>query len=92
MYHAIATRFIGPTNFKGSRVKAFTPSGESVTLGWDSAISPEENHRRAAAACFRKFLLWEEGKGVDVQASYSVFGIPGQVILCRSIEATKALY
>ncbi len=46
---AIFTRFIGPTNFRGSRVVARTASGRRVTLPWDHAKNPSENHAVALA-------------------------------------------
>lgn len=45
---AITTKYIGPTNTKGSRVKATTESGVSITLSWDSSLNSDENHVRAA--------------------------------------------
>lgn len=47
MFQAITTKYLGPTNTKGSRIKA-TCNGGSLTLGIDNATSVEENHRRAA--------------------------------------------
>jgi hypothetical protein len=53
---AIVTKFLGPTNFRGSRVKA-TASAGSVTIEWDHALNPDGNHRAAAEALCRK-LGW----------------------------------
>jgi hypothetical protein len=44
---AIRTKYIGPTNFRGSRVKVFTET-QSLTLRWNDALSSEENHTGAA--------------------------------------------
>jgi hypothetical protein len=54
---AIVTKFLGPTNTRGSRVKATTPSGQSVTIDWDHALDSEGNHNRAAARCYQKHIL-----------------------------------
>lgn len=54
MRQAIVTKYLGPTNFKGSRVKATAEAG-SVTLSWDDALGIEENHLRAAVALREKF-------------------------------------
>lgn len=54
---AIVTKFLGPTNTRGSRVKATTPSGQSVTIGWDHALDSDANHTRAAARCYQKHVL-----------------------------------
>ena len=51
---AILTKFIGPTNYRGARVKAWTTSGHKLTVGWDHALGVEENHDAAAVALCRK--------------------------------------
>lgn len=50
---AIQTKFIGPTNTKGSRVKASCWLG-SVTVSWDHALNSEANHIEAIQAMVRK--------------------------------------
>ena len=45
---AIETRYLGPTNTRGSRIKASDEDGNSVTMSYDDANSSEENH---AAVC-----------------------------------------
>jgi hypothetical protein len=54
MRQAIETKFLGPTNFRGSRVKASCQVG-SITIGWDDALDPSDNHRAAARALVEKF-------------------------------------
>lgn len=54
---AIETKFIGPTNTRGSRVKASAQAG-SVTIGWDHALNTDENHAKAAQALADKYG-WE---------------------------------
>ena len=51
---AILTKFIGPTNYRGARVKAFTSSGHRIIVPWDHAHNVEENHNAAAIALYRK--------------------------------------
>lgn len=53
-YQAITTKFLAPTNTKGSRVKATAAAG-SVTVAWDYGKSTDENHRSAAQALAQKF-------------------------------------
>ncbi len=53
MRQAITTKFLGPTNFRGSRVKARAEAG-SVTVEWDHALDPAGNHARAAKALAEK--------------------------------------
>jgi hypothetical protein len=51
---AITTKYLGPTNTRGSRIKAKAAAG-SVTIERDSSLGIEENHARAAEALARKF-------------------------------------
>lgn len=44
---AIITKWIGPSNVRGSRVKASCDAG-SVTLSWDHSLNIEHNHHTAA--------------------------------------------
>jgi hypothetical protein len=55
-YQAIETKFIGPTNFRGARVKATAEAG-SVTVYWDYELGVEGNHA-AAAEALRAKLGW----------------------------------
>ena len=70
---AILTKFIGPTNCRGSRVKAYTSSGHRIVVPWDHALNVEENHDAAALALCRK-MGWG-GKlvrgGTDVGYAYA---------------------
>ncbi len=54
MRQAIVTKYLGPTNFRGSRVKASAQAG-SVTVSWDDALDSDANHTRAAEALANKF-------------------------------------
>ena len=53
---AITTTFIGPTNYRGSRVKAKCEAG-TLTVPWDHALNIEENHHAVAVALATK-LGW----------------------------------
>jgi hypothetical protein len=45
----IETKFLSPTNHKGSRIKAFSSYGkDSVTISWDYSLDVEQNHAKAA--------------------------------------------
>ena len=57
MYAAITTRYLGPTNFRGSRVVANAGDGRRLILEWESALNVEANHRHAAYA-LRDKLGW----------------------------------
>lgn len=56
---AIHTHFIGPSNVRGSRVKARADAG-SVTIPWDHALDIEANHAAACRALVDK-LGWNYG-------------------------------
>jgi hypothetical protein len=62
MYQAIITKYIGPSNVRGSRVKAIASAG-SITLHWNSALNPEQNHTAAARALALKFGWVAEYRG-----------------------------
>jgi hypothetical protein len=51
---AIETKNIGPTNYRGLRIKAKAQAG-SVTIAWDYALSVEANHDEAARQLILKF-------------------------------------
>lgn len=56
MRQAIVTKYLGPTDFRGSRVKASCQAG-SMTVSWDDALGTDENHTTAAKALASK-LGW----------------------------------
>ncbi len=47
------TKYLGPTDTRGSRVKAtHATTRKSVTVAWDYALDGIDNHARAARALF----------------------------------------
>lgn len=57
MRQAIVTKYFGPTNFRGARVKASAQAG-SITISWDHALNADENHT-AAAKAFAEKMKWD---------------------------------
>ena len=55
---AIQTKYIGPTNTKGARIKAACDAG-SVIIGYPHELSGDDCHAKAAMALVRK-LGWED--------------------------------
>lgn len=51
---AIKTKYHGPTNNRGSRVKASCERG-SLMVEWEHGLNPDQNHRRAAKLLLDKF-------------------------------------
>lgn len=56
---AIYTKYLGPTNTKGARIKAYTLGGLSVTIGFDYALSGEAIHFQAVKALVKRYALNE---------------------------------
>jgi len=54
----IVTKYLGPTNFRGARIKAVTSGGRhSVTIGFPYELDEEGRHWLAASELIRK-LGW----------------------------------
>jgi hypothetical protein len=53
IYQAIETRYLGPTNTKGGRIKAECWGG-NITIGYDHALNSDEAHKAAAVALIEK--------------------------------------
>jgi len=74
----ILTRYLGPTNCRGSRVVATHKRDSETTwrvvLAWDHALDGPENHRAAAEALLGKH--WQDsdlvlcGRGHDQDAYF----------------------
>lgn len=58
---SIFTKYHGPTNKRGSRIKATASGGASITISVDNAMSVEKNHDAAAIALCKK-IGWEKCK------------------------------
>lgn len=58
MGQAIQTKYFGPSNVKGARIKA-TCAADSITIGYKHALNFEENHKYAADMLMSK-LGWNE--------------------------------
>lgn len=49
MRQAIVTKFVGPTNFRGSRIVVSAQAGRMI-VAWDHALNTDQNRDRAAQA------------------------------------------
>ena len=57
---AIQTKYICPTNTRGSRIKAFTKYGFSVTIPYDHSLNNEKVHFKAVQELVKKHdLQWD---------------------------------
>lgn len=83
----IQTKFLGPTNTRGSRIKA-TCWLTSVTVSWDHSANVEENHAAAIEALVCKLnneritkdsgSLWQvvaTGESVDGKGKTAIIGL-----------------
>ena len=94
MNYAIATKYIGPTNTRGARIKATLPSGKSITLQWNHNLDVDENTRQAAKACVRKHILdgadYLSEKAPFVKETFSVYGHKaGYVCIVRLVDKAQ---
>jgi len=66
----IITKYLGPTNHRGSRIKArqsasYMGTPKSVTVDWDYSLNTEQNHKIAAQALAKKLGWFGEWVGGD---------------------------
>lgn len=54
---AITTKYLGPTNVRGSRIKA-TGNRNSITISYDDSLNSEHAHAKAARALCDK-MKWD---------------------------------
>ena len=54
MRQAIETKYLGPTDTKGARVRA-SSQARSFTVGYDHRLNPSDNHAGAAVALAGKY-------------------------------------
>lgn len=72
MTQAIVTRWLGPTNTKGARIRATTDAG-SVSVPYDHALDADANHSKAAAFAAKKLQWFGEWHGASLPSGERVF-------------------
>lgn len=90
---AIITKFLGPSNTRGARVKATMPSGKSVTISWDHAKDSDGNHAAAAAAALQKHQLdgFYNDHGPWVRCIREIYGYKsGYVVIVDKVSKDRA--
>jgi hypothetical protein len=81
---AIETKYLAPTNSRGSRIKAFTCNGHSVSISYDYSLSNERLHFEAVKALVAKHKL-------DWDISNMVYGgTKGGYVFCFSNSTIEA--
>ena len=58
MKQTITTKRLSPTDTRGTRIKATSSSGISITVPWDFALGTDKNHIKAIKALKSK-LDWK---------------------------------
>jgi len=74
----IITRYLGPTNCRGSRIKATHQRDSEITwravVDWDHSLNTEANHQLAAEQLLSKWVTSDDlvivGRGYDYSAYY----------------------
>lgn len=91
MYQAIQTKFLGPTNTRGARVKAIADAG-SITVQWDHRLGIFENHEAAAVALARRYGWPEDmvGGGLPGRGYAFVRREPATADLLAALRAMLA--
>lgn len=51
---AILTKYIGPSNTRGSRIKATDTDGNQITISYDHELNSDQAHLKAAIALCEK--------------------------------------
>jgi hypothetical protein len=67
VYQAICTKYLGPTNVRGSRIKASAAAG-SVIIPFNDRLNIEQAHAEAAQALAEKYGwsgVWYQGGSPD---------------------------
>ncbi len=81
---AIVTKYLGPTNYSGSRVKASCDAG-SVTVSYAHEYSLSDNHDRAASVLAQKlgwFGVYASGSLPD--GRYAHVSAPEADLVCNN--------
>lgn len=79
---AIETKYMGPTNARGGRVKATAQAG-TVTIPWDHALDSEGNHAKAAATLMTK-LGWDGPSYGSLQGGANAKGDGYVFVFCQT--------
>jgi len=87
MRQAIVTKYLGPTNHRGARVKATAQAG-TVTVPWDHGVDHDENHLKAATALAWKFGWLDDGSKLHGGACPSGDGYCFVLVAPAALEST----
>lgn len=77
---AIETKYLGPTDYRGSRIKAYTVNGQSLTISYPHELSGEACHRKAAEELREKAGWSGELVSGSTKGGYAFVFIPQGVV------------
>lgn len=63
LFQAVRTKYIPPTNHRGSRIKASCQS-MTLTLEWEDGMGVEDNHVKACDELCRRMMEKSRGGGI----------------------------
>ena len=89
---AIQTKYLPPTNTRGSRYKAFTESGRHITIQPSDSLSSEQNHRAAALALCAKMAWDADGDDLiegGTKEGYVYVFLPHDTVLDQPCDMTE---
>lgn len=87
VFQTIQTKYVGPTNFKGSRIKARTSSGISIIRNYNCGLNIDENHAKVARELQEK-MKWHADLvgGQNADGSYTWIMV-GAKVATKAIDA-----
>ena len=76
---AIVTKYLGPTDHRGSRIKARTEGGDSLTVDYRHDLPTGEPVHRVAAEALRDKLGWAgDLAGGSIPGGYAFVFVSGR--------------
>lgn len=72
---AIQTRYFGPSNVKGSRIKAWAEGG-SITIPYPHELTGQACHRKAAQALADKLKWTDKYLGAQLPGTHDYVFVP----------------
>ena len=67
---AIQTKYLPPTTYRGSRIKAWAEGGNSITISYPYELSGQDVHEAAAVALCKKMGWSTELLGGGLEKGY----------------------
>jgi len=88
---AITTKYVGPTNTRGSRVSATDSDGNRISIPYEGGLDSQAAHRAAALALCKK-MNWnscERLVGGGTKKGYAFVFVPEHCKCSRPLEGPR---